>query len=183
MPNNVTIHVATEGLISSQELTIATDGFIGVDGSFASECFIVPNAGSIGAMIVDPRQEWFTRRDKNDALFGPLTFQQADAVARELSDPSTTESITVDPLTVATEGVIVSLDELTLATEGLIIAAKPSNASLAQVVTFLGASGRGGDPIKTPPVLFVVYMYIMGKRTLGGRTAEFHSDRELPPTT
>lgn len=54
-------------------------------------------------------------------------------------------------------------------------------SGLAQVVTYLGS--RGGDPIKNPPELKVVYMYIRGRRTLGGRTAQYHSDRELPPTT
>ncbi len=55
-----------------------------------------------------------------------------------------------------------------------------TKSGLAQVVTFLGS--RGGDPVKNPTVLQVVFMYIRGRRTLGGRTAQFHSDRELPPT-
>lgn len=53
-------------------------------------------------------------------------------------------------------------------------------SGLAQVVTYVGA--RGGDPVKATPELRVVYMYIRGKRTLGGRTAQYHSDNDLPPT-
>jgi len=52
-------------------------------------------------------------------------------------------------------------------------------SGLAQVCTFVGT--RGGDP-KTEPELRVAYMYIKGKMTLGGRMAEYHSDRDLPPT-
>jgi hypothetical protein len=55
-----------------------------------------------------------------------------------------------------------------------------SKHGLAQVVTFLGS--RGGDPVKNPTELRVVHMYILGRRTLAGRTAQFHSDKEIPPS-
>jgi len=48
---------------------------------------------------------------------------------------------------------------------------------LAQVVTFLGA--RGGDPITLPARLFVDGYYARGRKFLGGRAAQFHSDNEL----
>jgi hypothetical protein len=96
-----------------------------------------------GASIGDPRQEFYVREDKNDALFGPLTYQHANAQARELSE-----------------------DE--------------DKSGLAEIVTYVGA--RPGDPVGNATELRVVYMYIRGKQTLGGRTAQFHSDRQLPPT-
>ncbi len=55
---------------------------------------------------------------------------------------------------------------------------KEFNEGKAELVTFLGA--RGGDPITVPTKLFVKYIYIHGKRTLGGRAASFHSIRSLP---
>lgn len=55
---------------------------------------------------------------------------------------------------------------------------REDKSGLAQVCTYLGS--RGGDPIKDPTQLFVVFMYIKGKRTLAGRMAEYHSDRDLP---
>ncbi len=48
---------------------------------------------------------------------------------------------------------------------------------LAQVVTFLG--NRKGDPTTFPARLFVDGYYALGKKFLGGRTAQFHSDNEL----
>ena len=54
-------------------------------------------------------------------------------------------------------------------------------SGLAEVVTYVGA--RPGDPIGNPTTLRVVYMYIRGRKTLGGRTAQYHSDNELPPTS
>lgn len=101
---------------------------------------------NVGASVGDPRQEFYVREDKNDELFGPLTFQHAVAQARALS-----------------------LNE--------------EKSGLAEICTYVGASDRPGDPIKSPSVLFVAYMYIRGKRTLGGRTAQYHSDRQLPPTS
>ena len=53
-------------------------------------------------------------------------------------------------------------------------------SGLAELITLLG--DRPGDPVTNPPRVFVVYMYIRGKKTLGGRTAQYHSDRGLPPT-
>jgi len=55
-----------------------------------------------------------------------------------------------------------------------------NKSGLSELVTFLGT--RFGDPSVVPSQLFVVYMYIRGKKTLGGRTAEYHSDNSLPPT-
>lgn len=142
---NVPIHVATEGLISSNVFAVATDGFIirSEPGSGIGKPNVPP--GNIGALITDPRQEWYVREDKNDPLDGPFTFQIANARARELSE-----------------------DE--------------DKSGLSQIVTFVGSDSRGGDPVKDPSELHVVFMYIRGNRTLGGRTATYHSDRELPPT-
>lgn len=55
-------------------------------------------------------------------------------------------------------------------------------SGLAEICTYVSSQDRPGDPVKHVPVLFVVYMYIRGKRTLGGRSAQYHSDRGLPPT-
>lgn len=55
---------------------------------------------------------------------------------------------------------------------------KEKNEGKAELVTFLG--GRGGDPVTIPAKLFVKYLYIHGKRTMGGRVAEFHSGLGLP---
>ncbi len=55
---------------------------------------------------------------------------------------------------------------------------KEEREGKAEIVTFLGA--RGGDPITNPPRLFVKFMYIHGKRTLGGRMAEFNSKARWP---
>jgi hypothetical protein len=63
-----------------------------------------------------------------------------------------------------------------------ILSEDEEKSGLAQLCTYVGADSRGGDPVKTPSELFVVYMYIRGKKTLGGRTAMYHSKNELPPT-
>jgi hypothetical protein len=52
-----------------------------------------------------------------------------------------------------------------------------NDSGLAEVVTFLGE--RAGDPVTFPSRLFVHGMYARGKKFLGGRTAQFHSDNEL----
>ena len=137
--------MATDGFLASNVFAVATDGFI--IQSISRPGVGVPNTppGNIGALLTDPRQEFYVREDKNDVLDGPFTFRVANARARELSE-----------------------DE--------------EKSGLSQVVTFVGSDDRGGDPIKKPSELHVVFMYIRGKRTLGGRTATFHSDRELPPT-
>lgn len=136
MPNNVPIHVATVGLVSSQSITIATDGFIGVDGVTTGVCD--PKLGfngNVGALIGNPRQDWYVRKDLNDPLFGPLTWQHADAVARRTSIKSGT----------------------------------------AELVTYLGNLDRGGDPVRENSQLFIVFLYIAGKRTLGSRAATFNT--------
>ena len=48
----------------------------------------------------------------------------------------------------------------------------------AQVGTILGT--RGGDPQVTPD-MFVAYLYENGKQYLGGRMAEFNSDKVPVP--
>ena len=48
---------------------------------------------------------------------------------------------------------------------------------LAEVVTILGT--RAGDPITDPTRIFVDGMYANGKKFLGGRVAQFHSDGKL----
>lgn len=48
-----------------------------------------------------------------------------------------------------------------------------------EVVTIRGA--RKGDPAKAPNALFVVYIYILGKRSMGGRVADYHSKNDLLP--
>jgi hypothetical protein len=65
------------------------------------------------------------------------------------------------------------------------ISSLEDRSGLAEVVTFVSNTSRGGDPSRPNPNprLFVVFLYIEGKRTLGGRAAQFHSDRGLPPTT
>jgi len=50
-------------------------------------------------------------------------------------------------------------------------------AGLAQVVTLLG--NRKGDPVTFPARVFVDGYYARGKKFLGGRAAQFHSDNEL----
>ncbi len=45
----------------------------------------------------------------------------------------------------------------------------------AEVITSVGT--RGGDPIQETPVLFVKFLYIRGRLTLGGRAAEFNSKK------
>jgi len=58
-------------------------------------------------------------------------------------------------------------------------------SGLAELVTYVADTSRGGDPARLSPKprLFVAFIYIKGKRTLGGRTAQFHSDRGLLSTT
>lgn len=178
MPSNVPIHVATEGLVSEQALTIATDGFIGVDGVTSAPCINIPSSNNIGAIIGDPRREFYIRRDEADALFGPLTYQQANSQARELSDPAIAVPpgpFQVDPFRVATLGLATDLDSLNLATDGFITTVLP--VSVAQLVTFLGSSDRGGDPDKDPSRLFIVYYYVAGRQLLGGRAATFQVNR------
>tara|TARA_R100001244_G_scaffold36778_2_gene33629 strand:- start:6116 stop:6421 length:306 start_codon:yes stop_codon:yes gene_type:complete len=53
-------------------------------------------------------------------------------------------------------------------------------SGLAEVATYVG--DRPGDPARAHLALFVVYMFIRGKKTLGGRTAAYHSKEGLPPT-
>ena len=48
---------------------------------------------------------------------------------------------------------------------------------LAQVVTLLGS--RPGDPASVPARICVVGYYARGRKFLGGRAAQFHSDNEL----
>ncbi len=48
---------------------------------------------------------------------------------------------------------------------------------VAQVVTFLG--DRAGDPVTFPARLFVESIYVLGKKFIGGRVAQYHSDHEL----
>lgn len=48
---------------------------------------------------------------------------------------------------------------------------------VAQVVTIMG--NRAGDPVSFPARVFVDGFYARGKKFLGGRAAQFHSDREL----
>ena len=55
---------------------------------------------------------------------------------------------------------------------------REKNESKADLVTFLGA--RAGDPVTDPERLFVTFLYIHGKRTLGGRMAEFNSSLGEP---
>lgn len=175
MPNNVPIQVATEGLVSEQALTIATDGFMGVDGVTSAPCLSIPSTNNIGAMIGDPRREFYTRRDETDALFGPLTYQHANAHARELSDPTSGIPVNLDPLEVATLGLDVVIDPLNLATDGFITT--PPQTSVAQIVTFVGSEDRGGDPDNIPSTLFIVYYYVAGKQLLGGRAATYQINR------
>lgn len=53
----------------------------------------------------------------------------------------------------------------------------PEREKRTELVTFLGA--RGGDPVTIPAKLCVKYLYIYGKRTMGGRVATFHSKNGL----
>lgn len=55
-----------------------------------------------------------------------------------------------------------------------------NDSGLAEVVTRVGA--RPGDPARAPDTLKVVFLYVRGKKTLGGRSAQYHSDNSLPPT-
>lgn len=140
----VPIHVATQGVLDDT-LGVALLGWI---IRYETDV-VVPGepsvpGGNVGALITEPRREWWVRENKNDPLFGPLSFRDADKHARFLSQVE-------------------------------------EKSGLAEVVTFLGT--RGGDPSSCDPsTLFVAFLYIEGKRTLGGRMAQFHSDRELPPT-
>ncbi len=52
---------------------------------------------------------------------------------------------------------------------------------LAEMVTLVGANDRAGDPVKTPSKLFVVFVYRRGRKLLGGRTANLHSELQIPP--
>ncbi len=49
----------------------------------------------------------------------------------------------------------------------------------AQVGTIMGE--RPGDPATLPSRMFVAFLYVNGRMTLGGRAAEFHKDK-LPFT-
>jgi hypothetical protein len=42
----------------------------------------------------------------------------------------------------------------------------PDHSGYAEMITYVG--NRGGDPQIEPPVLFVVYTYVRGRRTIGG---------------
>ena len=143
---NEPIHVATQGVLV-RPLGMVLNGWIyrgvtiTIPPALGVPSAVPPN--NTGTSFGSPRREYFVREDKNDVLFGPLDFVQADRNARALSNDET-------------------------------------KSGLAQVVILLGS--RGGDPVKTPTELKVVFMYIRGRRTLGGRTAQFHSDRELPPS-
>lgn len=55
-----------------------------------------------------------------------------------------------------------------------------NDSGLAEVVTRVG--DRPGDPARVPDTVKVVFLYVRGKKTLGGRSAQYHSDNNLPPT-
>lgn len=50
---------------------------------------------------------------------------------------------------------------------------------MAEVCTYVG--NRPNDPVLRPPKLFVVSMFIRGKLTLKGGTANYNSRHGLPP--
>lgn len=114
------------------------------------------NTGS--SLASEPRREWWYRENPQDALSGPFDYRQAENLARRLSRRT---------------------DRSGLAELCTYVAAPVETPQRSDAVN----TTRGGDPRRVTPKLFVVYMYIRGKRTLGGRTAEYHSSQGLPPTS
>ncbi len=51
-----------------------------------------------------------------------------------------------------------------------------SQSGYAQVVTLVGADDRPGDPAQDS-VLFVVYVYIRGRKLFGGRAATYQASK------
>lgn len=51
-----------------------------------------------------------------------------------------------------------------------------TKTGLAELVTFVGNLDRGGDPVKNPSQIFIVYLYIAGKRSLGGKAATYNAN-------
>ncbi len=52
-----------------------------------------------------------------------------------------------------------------------------NETGVAEVITFVGA--RPGDALKSPPTTFVVFLYVRGRLTMGGRVAAFNSKKFL----
>lgn len=52
-------------------------------------------------------------------------------------------------------------------------------SGLAEICTYVG--NRPQDPVIDPPILKVIHMFIRGKLTLSGHTAQYHADNNLPP--
>jgi hypothetical protein len=177
MANNTPLNVATEGLLSGRPVLLATDGFI--DSRTVGAGVGVPNVlpNNIGSTYQDPNKDWWVRETPDSMIL--------------LSDD-------LDPMHVATEGFLAGRS-MPVATDGFInSAAYPEifgpftfmeadryarglskireRSGMAEVFTYLGE--RGGDPITNPSLLFVEFWYLRGKRSLGGRSAEYQSDKE-----
>lgn len=76
--------VATQGVLDNS-LGIATLGWI-IKADDAPPTVVVPvPPNNIGALVGDPRREWWVRKDENDVWFGPLSYRDANYQARRMT--------------------------------------------------------------------------------------------------
>ena len=78
-------YVATQGICDAC-IGISTQGFI-VEVPFETPVVTPAVPGNVGALIGDPRREWWVRKDENDTWVGPYTYQEANSRARRMTMP------------------------------------------------------------------------------------------------
>jgi hypothetical protein len=78
------IQVATQGLLDNT-IGVATLGWV-VRVEAQPPVVVVPvPPNNIGALVGDPRREWWVRKDENDPWFGPLSYRDANSQARRMT--------------------------------------------------------------------------------------------------
>jgi len=76
------IEVSTQGVLDDT-LGVATLGWITVAPD--QDPIVDIPSNNVGALVGDPRREWWVRRDESEPWFGPLSYRDANSQARRMT--------------------------------------------------------------------------------------------------
>jgi len=76
------IQVSTQGLLDST-IGVATLGWITI--TLDQDPVVEVPINNPGALVGDPRREWWVRKDESDPWFGPLSYRDANSQARRMT--------------------------------------------------------------------------------------------------